>query len=132
MKQMEYQEKRKRELLDSGKCINYNYYILNLGTYPTAYIEIPKNHKYYLKHYDEIDIYVHGGLTYSEDFLHISKEQELKGWFIGWDYAHFDDFIGYELNYPSEFRTNGKKWTTEEIQEDVYKVCIQLSKIEKE
>ena len=126
MKQMEYQAKRKIELLDSGKCMNYNYYILNLGTHPTAYVEIPKNHKYYLKHYDEIDIDVHGGLTYSKNYLYTNENDKLDGWFIGWDYAHFDDFIGYELNYPSEFRTNSKKWATEEIQKDVYSVCKQL------
>lgn len=132
MKQMEYQAKRKIELLDSGKCINYNYYILNLGTHPTAYIEIPKNHKYYLKHYDEIDIDVHGGLTYSDNYLIVEGEKITNCWFIGWDYAHFGDFIGYELNYPTEFRTNEKKWTTKEIQNDVYEVCKQLFEAEKE
>lgn len=130
MKEMTYSTNRKIELLDSGKCMNYNYYILNLGTHPTAYIEIPKNHKYYLKYYDDIDIDVHGGLTYSEDYLNLENEKINNSWFIGWDYAHFDDFIGYELNYPIEFRTNGKKWTTKEIQEEVYDVCKQLKKVE--
>ena len=46
MKKMVYSSKRKRELLDSGEYLGYNYYILNLGTHPTAYVEIPKNHKY--------------------------------------------------------------------------------------
>ena len=132
MKQMEYQAKRKIELLDSGKCMNYNYYILNLGTHPTAYVEVPKDHKYYLKNYDEIDIDVHGGLTYSDNYLIVEGEKITNCWFIGWDYAHFGDFIGYELNYPMEFRTNGKKWTTEEIQNDVYEVCKQLFEAEKE
>ena len=131
MKKMIYGQHLKRLLLDSGSCYGYNYFILNLGTHPTAYVEVPKSHKYFMSMYDNIDINVHGGLTYSEDFLYISKEQKLKGWFIGWDYAHFDDFIGYELNYPVEFRTNGKKWTTEEIQKDVYEVCKQLFEAEK-
>lgn len=128
MKKMEYQLNREIELLDSGKCMGYNYYILNLGTHPTAYVEIPKNHKFYMSIYDNIDIDVHGGLTYSEDYLVFDKEKITNSWFIGWDYAHYGDFMGYELNYPNEFRTGGKKWTTEEIQEEVYSVCKQLNK----
>lgn len=126
MKQMVYQSSSKIELLDSGICFGYNYYILNLGTHPTAYVEIPKNNKYYFKDYDEIDIDVHGGLTYSKNYLRLGNQKIINGWFIGWDYAHFDDFTGYELNFPIEFRMCGKKWTTEEIQADVYSVCQQL------
>lgn len=132
MKEMIYKTNSDNKLLDSGKCMGYCYYILNLGTHPTAYVEVPKDHKYYLKNYDEIDIDVHGGLTYSDNYLIVEGEKITNCWFIGWDYAHFDDFIGYELNYPNEFRTNGKKWTTEEIQDDVYKVCKQLHSLEKE
>lgn len=126
MKEMKYQTNRRKELLDSGKCMGYNYYILNLGTHPTAYVEVPKDHKYYLKHYDEIDINVHGGLTYSEEKLFLENEVLFESWFIGWDYAHFDDYLGHEELYPEEYRTNGKKWTTEEIKEEVYNVCKQL------
>lgn len=115
MKEMIYDKHLKRLLLDSGTCCGYNYFILNLGTHPTAYVEIPITSKLYKKHYDYIDIDVHGGLTYSEDYLDIGDDV-LKGWFIGWDYAHFEDYMGYELNFPPELRTNGKKWTTEEIQ----------------
>lgn len=130
IKQMIYSHNRKREVLDSGKCCNYNYYILNLGAFPTAYIEIPINHKLYSKHYDNIDIDVHGGLTYSGNYLWIDDETELKdSWFIGWDYAHYDDYLGYEKMYPIEMQTEGKKWTTEEIQEEVMDVCKQLERL---
>lgn len=132
MKEMIYKTNSDNKLLDSGKCMGYRYYILNLGTHPTAYVEVPKDHKYYLKNYDEIYIGVHGGLTYSKNYLIVEGEKITNCWFIGWDYAHFGDFIGYELNYPNEFRTNGKKWTTEEIQDDVYEVCKQLHLLEKE
>lgn len=132
MKKMIYKTNSNNKLLYSGKCMGYNYYILNLGTHPTAYVEVPKDHKYYLKNCDEIDIDVHGGLTYSNNYLIVEGEKITNCWFIGWDYAHFGDFIGYELNYPIKFRTNGKKWTTKEIQKDVYEVCKQLIKVEKE
>jgi len=130
IKKMIYSSFKKREVLASGKCCNYNYYILNLGAFPTAYIEIPINHKLFFNHYDNIDIDVHGGLTYSKSYLWIDDEIELKdSWFIGWDYAHFGDYLGYEEMYPVEIQTNGKKWTTEEILEEIVGVCKQLERL---
>lgn len=128
MKQMKYNTKRIIEVLDSGTCNGYNYYILNLGTHPTAYVEIPKNHKFYRKHYDEISIDVHGGLTYSKDKLFLGKENKENSWFIGWDYAHLGDFSGFEMLFSNFSNNEDKKWTTEEIQADVFDVCRQLKK----
>lgn len=127
MKEMQYQADRNIELLNSGIYKNYNYYILSLGTHPTAYIEIPKDNKIYKKDYREIDLYVHGGLTYSRNFLWISEEKKLEGWFIGWDYAHYGDYVGYELMFPENLRIKEeKKWTTEEILEEVKDAISQL------
>lgn len=53
-KEMKYQFDRKIEVLDTGYCLGLLYYILNLGTHPTAYIKIPESHKYYKKDYKEI------------------------------------------------------------------------------
>lgn len=130
MKEMIYQAERKIEVLDTGTCLGFFYWILNLGTHPTAYVKIPESHKYYQKDYDDIDIQAHGGLTYARDYLYISKNQKLEGWFVGWDYAHCHDYAGYEEKLPEELRLkpSGKKWTTEEIREEVYKVCEQLLK----
>ena len=70
---------------------------------------------------------MHGGLTYSRDFLWISKERKLQGWFIGWDYAHYGDYVGYELMFPKEFKIREEKnWTTEEILEEVKDVIRQI------
>lgn len=129
-KQMIYSFIRKIEVLDSGKCCDYNYYILSLGTHPVAYVEIPKTHKLYGTHYDNIDVDVHGGLTYSKDNLWLSDTEELRdNWFIGWDYAHFGDYLGYEEMYPIKIQLRGKKWTIEEIRQDVYDVCKQLERL---
>lgn len=130
MKQMIYQKDRKIELLDEGTCFGYKYYILNLGTHPTAYVKIPKKHPYFGKNYNLIDIYVHGGLTYSDFKLWISEVDVKKGWFIGWDYAHLGDYCGYEEML--DFSLGEKKWTTEEIKEEVSEVCKQLKRMEKQ
>jgi len=125
MKEMIYQAERKIEVLDAGTCLGFFYWILNLGTHPTAYVKIPESHKYYQKHYDDVDIQVHGGLTYSRDYLYINETQKLEGWFIGWDYAHCYDYAGY-YNKKDGSLYNLKRWTTEEIREEVYKACEQL------
>ena len=127
MKEMIYQAERKIEVLDTGTCFGFFYWILNLGTHPTAYIKIPRRHKCYGKIYDDIDIEVHGGLTYSRDYLYINETQKLEGWFIGWDYAHCYDYAGY-YNKKDGSLYNLKRWTTEEIREEVYKACEQLLK----
>ena len=128
IKVMEYGKERRTELLCKGKYKNYNYYVLNLGTHPTAYIEIPKENKLYRKSYDEIykigcDIDVHGGLTYSNNELMGVKSEN---WFIGWDYAHCGDYCGYEEYMSESIRTYGKKWTTEEIIEECKNAIDQI------
>lgn len=128
-REMKYYPYPRTIMLDSGLCYNYKYYIMNLGTHPTAYVQIPFDHPYYGKSYDDIDIDVHGGLTYSEDYLNLENEKITNCWFIGWDYAHCGDYLGFWLNYSSEF-THSHKWTTKEIREDVMKVCRQLKDIE--
>lgn len=126
-KQMEYGIERKIEVLLEGTYKGYQFYILNLGTHPTAYVEIPRGNKLFRKGYMEIydmgiDIDVHGGLTYADDHLQDIKENT---WFIGWDYAHcFDYYGGYVI--ASNLNEKSKKWTTEEIFEDVVKAIEQI------
>ena len=45
---------------------------------------------------------------------------------MGWDYAHYGDYAGYEDKLPIGLRTEGKRWTTEEIFKDVKEVCYQV------
>ena len=122
IRQMKYKTERIRELLCNAIYRGYHFYILNLGTHPTAYVEIPKISKFYRKHYNDIDILVHGGLTYSDDELRISDNTKMaNSWFIGWDYAHIGDYMGF-----IDLEKNGKKWTTEEIIEECFNVIDQL------
>lgn len=63
-----------------------------------GYVLIPEGHPLHGKHYDDIDVDVHGGLTFSElvDDELIEKWDKLteadKGmWMIGFDTAHYRD-----------------------------------------
>ena len=110
MKEMKYSKERKIEVLATGYCFGLLYYILNLGTHPTAYIKMPKNIDI-----DENEIDVHGGVTYSEDHLWINDNEKLDGKFIGWDYAHYDDYSYYNFGFA--------------IFEEVRHACYQIQKI---
>lgn len=133
-KQMAYQPDRIFEVLCQGKYEEYQFYIMNLGTHPTAYVEIPITNKLFGKDYFEIydmetDIDVHGGITYSRNHLFGGEKNK---WFIGWDYAHAGDYAGYSEKYPELARLSiyDKKWTTEEIFEDVVNAIQQIMKEE--
>jgi len=62
-----------------------------------GYVVIFKGHPMYGKHYDEVPVDVHGGLTFSEsvnsvigDFPELTEEMK-DGWVFGFDTAHYCD-----------------------------------------
>jgi hypothetical protein len=108
------------EILAMGKYYQYDYAILNLGgSHPTAYVRLPEGHKYDCEDYENIDIAVHGGLTYARSYV---QEVDKRGWWIGWDYNHWGDYSGAF----NSTQLDRKKWTTKEILEHVKDVVIQL------
>ena len=121
---MEYRKKETILVLKKGKYKGFDYFILSLGIYPTAYVRIPKQHKYYKKDYEDIPISVHGGLTFSGRDFTFNPITLKESWWIGWDYIHAGDFRGYSID--KKIGQKNKKWTTEEIFEDVKDVIIQI------
>ena len=59
---------------------------------------------------------MHGGFTYYGEVAWVADDKKK---YLGWDYAHYGDYVGYEQLLPSQYRNGGKKWTTEEIYEEV-------------
>ena len=125
MKEMIYSDTRINppERLADGEYKGFHFYVLTLGTHPCAYVDVTDS-DLNGTHYTDINIECHCGLTYSRDYLHTVDK---KGWFIGWDYAHYGDFAGYELEMPIDIRTNGKKWTTYEIINECKQVIDQIA-----
>lgn len=125
IKSMVYTEKRHEpKQLVCNEYKGYKYYILSLGTHPCAYVDVSST-KLNGVEYGNIEIFCHGGLTYSRKYL---CTVEYQGWFIGWDYAHFGDFFGADSIFWSP---NAKKWTTEEIIEECKDVIEQIIELEK-
>lgn len=127
--EMEYQNKLLNPpiQLTNGTYQGHNYYVFNMGTHPCAYIELPKESKYYNVDFDYIPIYCHGGLSYSAGFLYTVSTIEEERYFIGWDYGHYGDFLGFDTD---TLLFSGKKWTTMEIIDECIDVIRQLVKLE--
>lgn len=126
MKEMVYSRNRSMEVLYSGIYEGHKFAIISLGTHPTAYVECKLGNcsSYNDNRLDNVKV------PFGFTFLgcpYWSSESDL---FLGWDYAHFCDFAGYEMSFPERLRTNGKKWTTAEIFEEVKSVIEQLKEVE--
>jgi len=132
LKGMIYQSKNIVEILDTGIISDFEYRIISYGTHPCCYVGLPENHPYFGKEYTNIDIDCHGGLTYSDAKLHADPTAQ-ESWWIGWDYAHCGDYAGYyELDCMKDFdHSKDKKWTTEELKEEVLNVIKELLEVEK-
>ncbi len=121
MKEMIYKPKLEIECLDKGTYNGIDYIVVSYGTHPCAYIRIPETSKFYNVDCsdapDEISDVVNGGLTWAGPLP--PKLNAKKGFYLGWDYAHIDDFSGINFMFPPNLRTGGKKWTTEEILSEV-------------
>jgi hypothetical protein len=83
-----------------------------------GYVLIPENHPLHGKHYNDIDVDVHGGLTFSElvnaemvESWGLDKQDEGK-WCVGFDTAHYAD--------------NLFKWSKEKVQEEAERLKEQL------
>ena len=121
-----YYNKRLEEpvVLEQGNYKGYDYYIITLGTHPCCYVVLPKEHEYYKESCFDIPIECHYGLTYSESNL-MDRLEEGKYWVIGWDYAHFGDYLSYYIALL-DGDENGHKWTLDELRQEVYLVIEQL------
>ena len=133
-KSMIYEERGKPEMLAEGIYENFHYAIVSYGSHPCAYIELPENHKYYGKDYNDIPIDCHGGLTYSSGdgiIFPTSDEHHRNGYWIGWDYAHYTDYYYSACCYfyLLDESIYQKQWTTEEIFSEVKDVIEQLKTV---
>lgn len=70
-----------------------------------GYVDLPKDHPMWGKHYDDIPVEVHGGLTYSE------KTPDGM-WRVGFDTAHLGDTF--------------KKWPRSKVEEEANRLAKQL------
>ena len=66
-----------------------------------GYVGVPEGHPMYGKHYDDVNVDVHGGLTFSND------EDGL--WLFGYDCSHWGDAKDFEL-MSDEMKRTFTRW----------------------
>lgn len=112
------------KILNQGIYEGHEFFVINLGTHPTTYIECP------ILGPDDINVIednleVHGGVTFFEPAYWINNSKM----YIGWDYAHAWDWVGY-LSDDANEQSFRHKHTTQEITLEAYNAIDQLIKIE--
>ena len=132
MKKMVYEGKSKIEILEQGTLNGIEFAIISYGTHPCAYVKIPEGHKFASisgLDYMAIDLDVHGGVTFAREISSTSRLGTFlsEGYWLGWDYNHCDDYSGTDLLFDFKLQVGGKKWTTEEIYEDVVKAVNKIN-----
>lgn len=87
-----------------------------------GYVGVPLDHPLAGKPYDDVDLDVHGGLTFAEEGGHGSGWPA--GWYwLGWDYSHLGDYLDCA---PS---LGGKRWTLDEVRADVTDAANKVASI---
>lgn len=105
MKEMDYSPMRRApELLAAGTYKGLAYYVVSNGTHPCAYVNVAGTRLEGVAYFSIEGLDCHGGLTYSAERINAVSE---KGWYLGWDYAHFGDCFGGSAQ--------GKRYSTGEI-----------------
>jgi len=76
-----------------------------------GYVKIVPGHKFYDKRYEDIDVKVNGGITFSE---HIKDDSIFgsKGYWIGFDTSHYGDTL--------------EKWRKEEVYNETLRLFKQI------
>lgn len=90
-----------------------------------AYVGIPPNHPWATIDIMNIDLPVHGGITYKQAGAVKPGFYEHYIW-LGWDYAHFGDAFFYTAEL---FRAGGQKWTVPDTFPDVIRAVEEIQTI---
>lgn len=120
-------------IVKKEKYKNHLYIIFSIqGRHPTAYVRVNESDKWYNIDYDKIsaiDCKPHGGFTFSS-FVSKEFEETEDTYWVGWDYAHFGDYLSYPLNSVLSMTDGAKKWSIEEIEDDCKKVIDYMESLQ--
>ena len=91
-------------------------YEFDFGGWGNGYVLLPPNHPFYNKNYDNINVDIHGGLTFgqkvnSEYFLKWIENKEVLGDVTIENFKKFNDYwiIGFDTNHSGDNITKCSK-----------------------
>ena len=89
-----------------------------------GYVGVPQHHPDYAKDYDDVDVQVHGGLTFAaQGGLPTCKLPKKTTKWFGFDCAHAGD----KIPNMSAVQPNGHLWTVEEVINETKRLAEQLA-----
>jgi hypothetical protein len=105
-----------------------------------GYVRVPPKHSTHGKHYDDVDVEIHGGLTFSE--IESCEHEDGIGYWFGFDCAHCFDAM-YEPGHEPDFikklddewrakhgtysRDTDHYWTLDEVVAETERLAKQLA-----
>lgn len=103
-----------------------------------GYVGVGPDHPAHGKQYDDVDVEVHGGLTYAEKcqghVCHVPAPGEPDDlWWLGFDCSHFMDLAPGSLAIEHRFPTTigildrGRYWTVEDVTTETRRLAEQLA-----
>jgi hypothetical protein len=98
-----------------------------------GYVRIPKNHPCYGKHYDDIEVEVHGGLSFADHYFpsYSPPIKDENYYFVGYDTGHAWDRSPRIMIHFSHPRFPDEVYRTKEyVIEETTKLAKQLKDIE--
>lgn len=95
-----------------------------------GYVAVPSGHPDWGKEEEEIDVDVHGGLTFAKQGGLDPRWENKNFWWFGFDCGHAFDFIpGIFARLPPELKKREPEeheWTVEEVFSETNKLAKQL------
>ena len=116
-----------RKLIKAGIHNGIRYYVVSNGSFPTAYVSVPKEWK---ESIDIDNIECHGGVSYEKDYLVVENTKINNHFYIGWDYFHFRDYYRqqqHDCGHKAE--EDDHVWTLGEIILECEKVAEQVKRM---
>ena len=89
-----------------------------------GYVGLPRTHPNFGDGYDDIDVDVHGGLTYAEEGTAVTHSAGL--WWVGFDCAHFGDLVPSSVD--GGYSDDGVYRDMEYVTEETERLALQLAK----
>lgn len=85
-----------------------------------GYVGVPKGHPAWLKG-DELNVDVHGGITYADGMPPLAAQVTEPTWWIGFDCAHAGDAL------PRFYVQEGRRWRRADVVAETNRLADQLA-----
>jgi hypothetical protein len=104
-----------------------------------GYVRVPPQHSQYAKDYSDVDVVVHGGLTFGA--IEPCAHEDGTGFWFGFDCNHCDDASyepGFEPPYWARYFSSSIKdskqhwWTFAEVEAETERLAEQFAAIDKQ